>query len=193
MILATKNGKAQILHRPCHRAPRRDRAARLRRRLRRRRFRTRIRPPCRRSARSTNPTCKGLYIVGALGGYPLIKQAMNQGYEVIEYILGGKVEPADEPLLKAKFVAMPGFRSVDEALHARAEERAPARAHHAAAVARIHARFGDAHAEGRRQDLRAQRLHEQLLQHRRRRRARDPRRGSENSASRCARANSSAR
>jgi len=59
---------------------------------------------------------KGLYIVGALGGYPLIKQAMNQGYEVIEYILGNKVEPADEPLLKAKFAGMPGFRSVDEAL-----------------------------------------------------------------------------
>jgi CRP-like cAMP-binding protein/Fe-S-cluster-containing hydrogenase component 2/thioredoxin reductase len=59
---------------------------------------------------------KGLYIVGALGGYPLIKQAMNQGYEVIEYILGNKVEPADEPLLKDKFKAMPGFRSVDEAL-----------------------------------------------------------------------------
>ncbi|MEP6939472.1 MAG: cyclic nucleotide-binding domain-containing protein, partial [Rudaea sp.] len=58
----------------------------------------------------------GLYIVGALGGYPLIKQAMNQGYEVIEYILGGKVEPADEPLLKAKFAVLPGFRSVDEAL-----------------------------------------------------------------------------
>ncbi|UXI70330.1 cyclic nucleotide-binding domain-containing protein [Tahibacter amnicola] len=59
---------------------------------------------------------KGLYIVGALGGYPLIKQAMNQGFEVIEYIRGEKVEPADEPLLKAKFAAMPGFRSVDEAL-----------------------------------------------------------------------------
>src|SRR5882724_7784687 len=24
---------------------------------------------------------KGLYVIGALGGYPLIKQAMNQGYE----------------------------------------------------------------------------------------------------------------
>jgi CRP-like cAMP-binding protein/Fe-S-cluster-containing hydrogenase component 2/thioredoxin reductase len=45
----------------------------------------------------------GLYIVGALGGYPLIKQAMNQGYEVVETIIGNKVEPADEPLLKAKF------------------------------------------------------------------------------------------
>ena len=45
----------------------------------------------------------GLYIIGALGGYPLIKQAMNQGYEVVEYILGNPVEPADETLLKAKF------------------------------------------------------------------------------------------
>ena len=31
---------------------------------------------------------KGLYIVGSLGGYPLIKHAINQGYEVIEYING---------------------------------------------------------------------------------------------------------
>ena len=45
----------------------------------------------------------GLYIVGALGGYPLIKQAMNQGYEVVEYILGNDVKPADEPLLEEKF------------------------------------------------------------------------------------------
>jgi len=45
----------------------------------------------------------GLYIVGALAGYPLIKQAMNQGYEVIEFIEGNDVEPADEPLLKLKF------------------------------------------------------------------------------------------
>jgi CRP-like cAMP-binding protein/Fe-S-cluster-containing hydrogenase component 2/thioredoxin reductase len=59
---------------------------------------------------------KGLYIVGALGGYPLIKQAMNQGFEVIEYILGEKVEPADEPLLRGKFKAMPGFTSVEAAL-----------------------------------------------------------------------------
>ncbi len=44
----------------------------------------------------------GLYIVGALGGYPLIKQAMNQGYEVIEFIQGNAIEPADEPLLNSK-------------------------------------------------------------------------------------------
>ncbi|MEO8460097.1 MAG: cyclic nucleotide-binding domain-containing protein [Dokdonella sp.] len=55
----------------------------------------------------------GLYIVGALGGYPLIKQAMNQGYEVVEYIVGAAVEPADAPLLKAKFAGVVGFRDVD--------------------------------------------------------------------------------
>ncbi|MCB1641806.1 MAG: NAD(P)-binding domain-containing protein, partial [Xanthomonadales bacterium] len=59
---------------------------------------------------------KGLYIVGALGGYPLIKQAMNQGYEVVEYILGNTVEPADEPMLRAKFEKMPGFSTVAAAL-----------------------------------------------------------------------------
>jgi hypothetical protein len=52
---------------------------------------------------------KGLYIVGALGGYPLIKQAMNQGYEVVEYILGNKVEPADEPLLQGQVPQPPGI------------------------------------------------------------------------------------
>ena len=45
----------------------------------------------------------GLYIIGALGGYPLIKQAMNQGYEVVEFSLGRDIEPADEPLLARKF------------------------------------------------------------------------------------------
>jgi len=58
----------------------------------------------------------GLYIVGALAGYPLIKQAMNQGYEVVEYILGNAVEPADEPLLKDKFKNYSGAKSVSEAL-----------------------------------------------------------------------------
>lgn len=41
----------------------------------------------------------GLYIVGALIGYPLIKQALNQGHEVIEHILGNSIEPADTPLI----------------------------------------------------------------------------------------------
>jgi hypothetical protein len=88
----------------------------------------------------------GLYIVGALGGYPLIKQAMNQGYEVVEYILGNKVEPADEPLLRDKFRACPGFTTVEAAL-ARCRRRCRCwRHHHAAAVARVHARLGHPHA-----------------------------------------------
>ena len=58
----------------------------------------------------------GLYIVGALGGYPLIKQAMNQGYEVVEYILGHNVEPADEPLLRDKFSRFKRARSVNDGL-----------------------------------------------------------------------------
>ena len=58
----------------------------------------------------------GLYVIGALGGYPLIKQAMNQGYEVVEHIRGTPVTPADEPLLQAKLVGVPGHRSVTETL-----------------------------------------------------------------------------
>lgn len=58
----------------------------------------------------------GLYIVGALAGFPLIKQAMNQGYEVIEFIRGNDIKPADEPLLEEMFKALPGGRSVDEVI-----------------------------------------------------------------------------
>lgn len=59
---------------------------------------------------------KGLYIVGALAGYPLIKQAMNQGYEVIESALGKTVEPADEPLLAKKFAGFSRTKSVSQVL-----------------------------------------------------------------------------
>ena len=50
----------------------------------------------------------GLYLIGSLIGYPLIKQAINQGYEVIEHILGNKVEPADQVLIAEKLREMPG-------------------------------------------------------------------------------------
>ena len=50
----------------------------------------------------------GLYLVEALIGYPLIKQAMNQGYEVIEHILGNAVEPADWELIKERLAHLPG-------------------------------------------------------------------------------------
>jgi CRP-like cAMP-binding protein/Fe-S-cluster-containing hydrogenase component 2/thioredoxin reductase len=60
-------------------------------------------------------TVPGLYVIGALAGYPLIKHCMNQGYDVAEYIAGNRsLKPADEPILAAKFEALPGRRSVDE-------------------------------------------------------------------------------
>jgi thioredoxin reductase len=55
----------------------------------------------------------GLHIIGALAGFPLIKQAMNQGYEVIEFIEGRATEPADAPLLRAKFAQAGKVGSVD--------------------------------------------------------------------------------
>lgn len=58
----------------------------------------------------------GLYIIGALAGYPLIKQGINQGYEVIEYILGNPVEPADTALLREKFASFCSDRGVDDVL-----------------------------------------------------------------------------
>jgi len=44
----------------------------------------------------------GIFIVGALAGYPLIKNCLNQGYEVVERILGNPVPPADEPLIQSR-------------------------------------------------------------------------------------------
>lgn len=58
----------------------------------------------------------GIYVIGALGGYPLIKQAMNQGYEAVEYILGRNVEPADEPLLRTKFAPYRAARDVNDGI-----------------------------------------------------------------------------
>lgn len=59
---------------------------------------------------STQP---GLFVIGALAGYPLIKHCMNQGYDVVEYINGNRdLKPADEPILEAKFAGLPGTRTV---------------------------------------------------------------------------------
>jgi thioredoxin reductase/Fe-S-cluster-containing hydrogenase component 2/CRP-like cAMP-binding protein len=57
----------------------------------------------------------GIYVIGALAGYPLIKHCMNQGYDAVEFINGNvALKPADEPILEAKFKALPGSRSVTE-------------------------------------------------------------------------------
>ena len=60
---------------------------------------------------------EGLYVVGALAGYPLIKHCMNQGYDVVEHISRNvDLKPADEPLLAEKFSKVPGEVDVSEML-----------------------------------------------------------------------------
>jgi CRP-like cAMP-binding protein/Fe-S-cluster-containing hydrogenase component 2/thioredoxin reductase len=66
----------------------------------------------------------GLYIIGALAGYPLIKQCLNQGYEVVEYILGKQLAPADEPLIQEKLDSQ-GVRMTASELVAAVRERLP--------------------------------------------------------------------
>jgi cGMP-dependent protein kinase 2 len=57
----------------------------------------------------------GIFVIGALAGYPLIKHCMNQGYDIVEFINGNtSLKPADEPILEAKFKDLPGRRSVDQ-------------------------------------------------------------------------------
>jgi thioredoxin reductase/Fe-S-cluster-containing hydrogenase component 2 len=58
----------------------------------------------------------GVYVIGSLAGYPLIKQAMNQGYDVVEFINGNNIKPADHPLLEYHFHGLPFERSADEML-----------------------------------------------------------------------------
>ncbi len=59
----------------------------------------------------------GIYIIGALAGYPLIKHCMNQGYEVVEFINGNSIAPADEPLLVQQFAEIPGKPAVEQAIN----------------------------------------------------------------------------
>ena len=61
---------------------------------------------------TTNP---GIFVIGALAGYPLIKHCMNQGYDIVEFINGNlNLKPADEPILEAKFADLPMTKSVDD-------------------------------------------------------------------------------
>lgn len=65
-------------------------------------------------SRNYESNMPGLYIIGSLAGYPLIKHAMNQGYDVIEFIRGNFIQPADHPLLEYQFHGLPYQREVDE-------------------------------------------------------------------------------
>ncbi len=66
----------------------------------------------------------GMYVIGALGGYPLIKQAMNQGFEVVEFLSGNDIQPADHGILEQKFRSLPFGLEVNESL-ARIREQVP--------------------------------------------------------------------
>jgi CRP-like cAMP-binding protein/thioredoxin reductase/NAD-dependent dihydropyrimidine dehydrogenase PreA subunit len=44
----------------------------------------------------------GLFLIGAASGRDLIKLGMNQGWEVVEHLMGREVEPADEQVLKER-------------------------------------------------------------------------------------------
>jgi Fe-S-cluster-containing hydrogenase component 2/thioredoxin reductase/CRP-like cAMP-binding protein len=61
-------------------------------------------------------TVPGLYVIGALAGFPLIKQAMNQGYEVVEHLLGRVVKPADHEILAAVFKRLRNGQDVEGTL-----------------------------------------------------------------------------
>ncbi|MEQ1844590.1 MAG: cyclic nucleotide-binding domain-containing protein, partial [Nitrospira sp.] len=43
---------------------------------------------------------------GAVAGYGLIKQGMNQGHDVVEYLLGRDVEPVEEPIIRDQRLGM---------------------------------------------------------------------------------------
>ncbi|WP_156839671.1 cyclic nucleotide-binding domain-containing protein [Novosphingobium aquimarinum] len=60
-------------------------------------------------------TAPGIFVIGALAGYPLIKHCMNQGYDVVEFINGNtELKPADEPLLVETFAGLPHNKSVED-------------------------------------------------------------------------------
>jgi CRP-like cAMP-binding protein/Fe-S-cluster-containing hydrogenase component 2/thioredoxin reductase len=60
-------------------------------------------------------TVPGIFVIGALAGYPLIKHCMNQGHDVVEFINGNTaLKPADEPILEKKFAELPAGRSVSD-------------------------------------------------------------------------------
>lgn len=48
----------------------------------------------------------GLFMIGAVAGYALIKQGMNQGHDVVEHLLGHVVEPVEEPIIRDQRLGM---------------------------------------------------------------------------------------
>lgn len=50
----------------------------------------------------------GLHLIGAVSGRDLIKLGINQGFEVVEHLLGHDVDPADEEILRRRLPWWPG-------------------------------------------------------------------------------------
>lgn len=48
----------------------------------------------------------GLFLIGAVAGSGLIKQGMNQGYDVVEHLLGREIEPVEEPIIRDERLRM---------------------------------------------------------------------------------------
>ena len=54
----------------------------------------------------------GIYVIGALAGYPLIKHCMNQGHDVVEFIAGNTdLKPADEPIVEERLASLGDART----------------------------------------------------------------------------------
>ena len=99
-LLRHPRRRAEDRVRPDHRPHGLGAAARVRRGLR---HRVHQRGPRRLSeaVAEFETTVPGIYVIGALAGYPLIKHCMNQGYDVVEFINGNtELKPADEPILR---------------------------------------------------------------------------------------------
>ena len=80
---------------------------------------------CRRCRRATSPTCPACTSSARSAAIRSSSRRINQGYEVVEYILGNPVEPADEPLLTAKFANFERANTdVERSARAGAGERA---------------------------------------------------------------------
>ncbi|THD37682.1 MAG: cyclic nucleotide-binding domain-containing protein [Sphingomonas sp.] len=57
----------------------------------------------------------GIYVIGALAGYPLIKHCMNQGHDVVEFIAGNTdLKPADEPIVEERLAGLGAGRTTAE-------------------------------------------------------------------------------
>ena len=58
----------------------------------------------------------GIYVIGSQAGSPLIKQGLNQGYDVIERLRGKTIKPADYPLLEQQFEHLPYVMDAEDVL-----------------------------------------------------------------------------